>query len=395
MFLEPVWSEKSSKTNEKKTDVDANTLPNGTNVIEPKANHNLDVCDNLVTSPKDISAAKLPDCSLRKSIDIAEKPLEIIHAHVIGPLIPVSSANVKRYIVVFMDEYSRMGIEYIMKNMTELGEKFESFLKNGRKQLGRRAQVRYLHTCDTKNFTDNYMKTVLNREGISLQQTPSDIPPLATNFAIVLLRKVKSLMLDSGLPKKFWSLAVAMAVYMYNRTPLESLDYEIPCQRFSPKLQPEPYYFTRFGCVAFIKLPLNNQPANGALKVPSQGISYETPRRNIITGGVSKVEKNSKDKDDPSQKNEKILPYFFVGHRYSAYLLFHPESNTFTEASQVWCNEKMVYGDIYSKRQVENGNTEWFKSLSMEEDSRHSKLDDFGPSSKRLKTEDSRSHSVV
>ena len=39
---------------------------------------------------------------------------------------------------------------------------------------------------------------------------------------------------DSGLPSNMWDLPVKTAVYVYNRTPLSSLDIKIPISKLAP-----------------------------------------------------------------------------------------------------------------------------------------------------------------
>lgn len=349
--------------------------------------------DNVAEECDVCKVAKVTDRSAKRTRDVAKKPLESIHLHVVGPIQPVSKADGRRYIAIFVDEYSRVTMANVLKSKSEIGDKFESFVKNARRELGTKAEVRYVRMYDKMDFTGDYMKTVVDREGISVQATPSDIPALAKEFVKVLQERVRSMMFDTRLPKRMWDLALAMAVYTYNRTPLDALGFDIPYQRFSPQAQHEPRSFRRFGCVAYASLSRKNQPTKATSEIPlPSDVPGDLPPGDEAPGEESKPKDEEKTDDDDCWANgSNVLRCIFVGYTNSAFLLFHPESNLFTESSKVRCNEKVVYGDIYTKSPVkdvivESIDAEWLKSLSIDDESSSSsssRRDDYHRSSSK------------
>lgn len=357
--------------------------------------------ENPVEECEVCKLAKVPDRSSKRNRDTSKKPLECVHLHVIGPVQPVSKADGKRYVAIFVDEFSRVTMAYVMKHKSEIGDKFESFLKNARNELGRKAEVRYVRVYDKMDFSGDYMKTVLDRELVCLQQTPSDIPPLARDFAKVLQERVRSMMFDSRLPKRMWDLAVALVVHAHNRLPLDALGFEIPYEKFSARKFEDAYFFHRFGCVAYVKVK-NSVADKDAEDVPGETpVTLEIPDATPAEDGPPeaadpKVEEKSYGEDDEEEEEVKVimerkyrtLRCIFVGHVNSGMLFFHPESNLFTVSESARVNDRVVYGDIYTKSPVkdvvvESVDAEWFKSLCTEDESSGSRRDDYYRSSSK------------
>ena len=55
----------------------------------------------------------------------------------------------------------------------------------------------------------------------------------------------------AGLSYGFWSFAVCLAVYVYNRTPLIRTDYKTPFELWYRK-QPDISHLRVFGCLAYV-----------------------------------------------------------------------------------------------------------------------------------------------
>ncbi|KAK7575582.1 hypothetical protein V9T40_011868 [Parthenolecanium corni] len=246
--------------------------------------------------------AKLPFKEIRTRSD---RPLQIIHSDVMGPIKPITHPNKKRFIVIFVDDYSRVAMAYAIKRKSEVGSCFETFLKNARNELGSDVKVCFLRMDQGTEFTGGKVKEVLDH-------------------------KVRSMMIDSRLPKTMWDLAVTAAVHVYNRIPHRSINYEIPYKRFVPNFELQLNKVRRFGCIAYVRVPKQ---------------MLVTVIRNL----------NEKPSDKFSQKGLRTI---FVGYVFSGSSVYHPESDTLIESRHIRFNENLVYGDLYKTPESETNSSD-------------------------------------
>ena len=87
-------------------------------------------------------------------------------------------------------------------------------------------------------FTGGKFLEIMQKEKVESNLGPAYTPEhngIAERFNRSLQMKVRSLMIDSGLPKTMWMLAAETALHIYNRTPHRSIEFEISLKRFSGK----------------------------------------------------------------------------------------------------------------------------------------------------------------
>ena len=65
----------------------------------------------------------------------ATKPLELVHTDVDGPM-RVQARGGCEYFVTFIDDYSRYGFVYLMRQKSETFDKFREYKAEEKKQLG-------------------------------------------------------------------------------------------------------------------------------------------------------------------------------------------------------------------------------------------------------------------
>ncbi|XP_044596989.1 uncharacterized protein LOC123273621 isoform X2 [Cotesia glomerata] len=255
---------------------------------------------------------KLPFKEVRRR---ASRPLQIIHTVTMGPIKPTSHPGHKRFINVYIDDYSRLARAYPVKTKDESGETLEKFLISTRNLLGKDEKVCYVRSDQGTEFTGGKFLEVLRKEKIELELTPPYTPEhngVSERFNATLQRKVRTYMLDSGLPKSMWELAVDAAVHSYNRTPHKSIDYDVPLMKFNKNENCHFDKIKRFGCIGYIRIP------------------------------------------KPEHKfSERAIKAVMVGYKPTGYLLWHPSTGKFLESRHIRFNEKLVYKDVYKNKQTE------------------------------------------
>ncbi|XP_045474683.1 uncharacterized protein LOC123680695 isoform X2 [Harmonia axyridis] len=237
----------------------------------------------------------------------AERQLQLIHTDTMGPIKPPSHPGQKRYINVYIDDYSRLAKAYSLKTKDESAEALEKFLISTRNFLGKNEKVCYIRSDQGTEFTGKKFLEVLSRENIENEFAAPYTPEhngVAERFNSTIQKKVRAYMFDSGLPKSMWELAVDASIHAYNRTPHKSIGYETPLTKFVPNAKCHFDQIKRFGCIAYVKIP------------------------------------------KPSLKfGERALKAVLVGYTATGYLMWHPSSGKFFESRHVRCNEKLVYKD--------------------------------------------------
>ena len=149
--------------------------------------------------------------------------------------------------------------------------------------------------------------------GIDHQIGPPDTPQhngVAERFNRTLLMKTRALLFDSGLPQYMWDLAVRFAVFIYNRTPHRSNQFEIPLRKFAPHKPCNSGQIKRFGSLAYMK----------------------TPRQ-----------------FDSQKCSAKAMRTFLVGFLDTGYLLYCNKRKIFYQSHNVRFNEALVYKNIETK----------------------------------------------
>lgn len=257
--------------------------------------------------------SKMEKLPFKQNRSRAERPLQIIHTDLMGAIKPTSWPGHKRYIIVFVDDYSRYARVYCLKSKDESGQAFESFLSSARSILGTDAKVCYVRSDRGTEFKGGKFAEIMKRENIEsdsgLPYTP-ELNGTAERFNKSIQRTIRAYMCDSGLPSSMWEVAAETAVHTYNRTPHKSIEYEVPLLKMSPKSNCHLETIRRFGCIAYAKLPF-----------------VDTKFSNVSIKTV------------------------LVGHTTTGYILWHPSTRKFIESRHVRFIEKLVYKDVYLKNQ--------------------------------------------
>lgn len=176
---------------------------------------------------------------------------EIVHSDVwgIGPIL--SHAGYK-YFVTFIDDYSRYTWVYFLRNKSEVFCMFKLFLGLVHTQFS--ATVKILRSDSGGEYMSNDFQSFLQTKSIISQRSCSYTPQqngAAERKNRHLLDVVRTLLIETSIPPKFWVEALITATYLINRLPSQILGLESPYFRLH-HCHPTYTNLHTFGCVCFM-----------------------------------------------------------------------------------------------------------------------------------------------
>ncbi|KAJ0546766.1 putative RNA-directed DNA polymerase [Helianthus annuus] len=188
------------------------------------------------------------------SVSRAESPLALVHSDVFGPSKHTSIKGM-RYMVSFIDDYSRYCWVYFMKTKAEVFEKFKLFEAEAERETGHK--VGCLRSDNGGEYLsyefDNYLKQRRIRRQLTCPNTPQQ-NGVSERKNRHLGEVTRCLVHAKNLPSRFWAEAMRTANYVINRTPSQTLKYVSPFERLF-KTKPTVHYFRVFGSVCYVFVP--------------------------------------------------------------------------------------------------------------------------------------------
>lgn len=191
---------------------------------------------------------------LKDGHNLKEKPLELVHSDVFGP-VEVSSLGGAKFFVTFLDDYTRKVWIYLMANKSEVFSKFKVFKALFENQ--RSHKIKCLKIDNGGEFCslefDNFCADNGIRRVKVVPYTPQE------NGAVerlnrTIMEKVQCMLSNAGLEKEFWAEACNTIVYLINRSPSSRLNFRIPEEEWQGR-RISYSHLKVFGCQAFAHVP--------------------------------------------------------------------------------------------------------------------------------------------
>lgn len=216
-----------------------------------------------------LTRMKFPQQSQNKSKAV----LDLVHSDVCGPMQTLSASG-KRYILTFIDDKSRYTTIFLLKEKSEVLNKFKEFLAFGKTKFGR--TIKCLRSDRGGEYLSNEFLEYLAREGIANQRTAPSTPEqngCAERKNRTLIEMARCMLLEAQYEKKFWGEAVNMANYVQNRLPTRGIDktpYEI-WNGFKPSIK----HFMMFGAKCFVHVPTEKRRKLDATGMAGSLMGYD------------------------------------------------------------------------------------------------------------------------
>ena len=148
----------------------------------------------------------------------------MIHSDLCGPF-EVESIGGSKYFMFFIDDATRKVFVYMLKSKDEAKTVYEKFKSMVQRQSGR--QIKIFRSDNGREYVNASMKASMERDGICHQTTCTYTPEqngVAERMNRIIVEKVRSMLNDAQLPKRFWAEEVNPAVYLINRSPTRALN---------------------------------------------------------------------------------------------------------------------------------------------------------------------------
>lgn len=214
----------------------------------PKINTNGTVCE-VCMKGKQIRE-KIP----KKSLWRATGRLELVHSDICGPISPTSESG-KRYIINFIDEYSRKCWTFFLAEKSEAFSTFKEFKSAAERESGE--MLVCLRTDRGGEYNSKEFQSYCLKHGIKRQLTAAYTPQqngVAERKNRSIMNMVRCMLFGMKVPLRFWAEATQYAVHILNRSPTKRLGEVTPSEKWS-KHKPSVEHLRVFGCVAYALIP--------------------------------------------------------------------------------------------------------------------------------------------
>lgn len=194
--------------------------------------------------------ARLP---FAKSISKSVGVLDLIHTDVCGPM-QTTSMGGKRYILTFIDDFSRYTVIYLLKEKSEVEAKLREYVAMVENKFAKKPIV--LRSDRGGEYTGDKVTTFLKSKGIQIQYTAPYTPQqngVAERKNRTLVEMARCMLEDASLPYVFWAEAVCTANYLQNRLPSRSIE-TTPFEAWN-KRKPALKHCVPFGAKCFVHVP--------------------------------------------------------------------------------------------------------------------------------------------
>ena len=151
----------------------------------------------------------------RQSDERATEKLALVHCDLSGPVDPVSKDGF-RYAILFVDDFTGASSVYFLRQKCDAVKATEKFLAD----CAPFSKVQRLRTDNGTEFTCHEFKSLMLKHSIKHEKSspysPHQNGTVERNWRS-LFDMARCLLIESQLPKAFWTYAVSVSVYTRNR----------------------------------------------------------------------------------------------------------------------------------------------------------------------------------
>lgn len=183
----------------------------------------------------------------------ATRPMELLHGDLCGPITP-STMGGNRYIFVVIDDHTRYMWISLLKEKSEVFERFKKLRGMIEKETGE--SIATFRTDRGGEFTSHKFNQYCEEAGIKRHLTAPYSPQqngVVERRNRTLMGMARSILKHMHMPSYLWGESVRHASYLINRIATRSLQDKTPYEALRGK-RPNISHLRIFGCVCYAKI---------------------------------------------------------------------------------------------------------------------------------------------
>jgi hypothetical protein len=215
---------------------------------------------NAETSPCDVCVGgKQTKLQHKEKRPRTNRPLELVHSDLLGPVTP-ESHDKKKYILTFIDDFTHFTVAYPISSKTEIPRFFRKYEAMATAHFN--LKISRFRSDNGREYMMNALMEHFEKQGIQMECTVPYTPEqngVAERLNRTIVEKARCMLLSSNLPKSFWTEAVTTAAFLINRSPTVALENCTPAEKwfgFKPNLKK----VRIFGCLVYQHIPKQLNP---------------------------------------------------------------------------------------------------------------------------------------
>jgi transposase InsO family protein len=186
-----------------------------------------------------------------KNIMTTDRPLELLHMDLFGPIAYISIGRSK-YCLVIVDDYSRFTWVLFLQEKSHTQETLKGFLRRAQNEFGLR--IKKIRSDNGTEFKNSQIEGFLEEEGIKHEFFSPYTPQqngVVERKNRTLLDMARTMLDEYKTSDRFWAEAVNTACYAINRLYLHRILKKTSYELLTGK-KPNVSYFRVFGSKCFI-----------------------------------------------------------------------------------------------------------------------------------------------
>jgi transposase InsO family protein len=186
-----------------------------------------------------------------KNIMTTNRPLELLHMDLFGPIAYISIGGSK-YCLVIVDDYSRFTWVFFLQEKSQTQESLKGFLRWAQNEFGLR--IKKIRSDNGMEFKNSQIEGFLEDEGIKHEFSSPYTPQqngVVERKNRTLLNMARTMLDEYKTPDRFWAEAINTTCYSINRLYIHRILKKTSYELLTGK-KPNVSYFRVFGNKCFI-----------------------------------------------------------------------------------------------------------------------------------------------